>query len=256
MSSSRTGGSNLADAQKPMRIYGWRKKIGLLVPSTNYAMEFEFNKLAPSGVSICAARLKVEGNLNSVQDVVRMAEEQTEKAAIEVADAGVNLIVYGCTSGSFVRGLEYDKALTRRIEDLTGIPAVTTSTSVMEALREMKLRSIALVTPYSEDINRLEAKFLSDSGFRVANLISGVLHTDQMTPSVACKRAIEANNSEADGVFISCTSFQTIYIIGQLEKNIRKPVVSSNQASIWYAFKRLRISDAIVGFGRLLETPR
>jgi len=238
------------------RLYGWRGKIGLLVPSINFATEFELNKLAPQGVSICASRLKVNGDLNSVQEIIRISEEETGKAAKEVADAKVDLIIYGCTTGSFIRGIGYDKKLIERIERLTSIPAITTSTSVIEALKELEMKNVALVTPYNEEVNKLEEKFLSDNGFNVTNLVGGNLKADQMLSSIAYKRAKIADTPKSDGIFISCCSFQTINILKMLESDLAKPAISSNQATMWYALKKLKIRDAIVGYGTLLNNSR
>lgn len=234
-------------------LYGWRSRIGLLVPSTNFTMEFELSKLAPHGVSICVSRLKVKADLNTVPEILRLSEEETGKAAEEVADAKVDIIIYGCTAGSFVKGLGYDKKLVDRIENLTKVTTITISTSIIEALRELEMKNIALVTPYSEEINKLEEKFLSDSGFNVTNLVGGSLKPDQMLSSVAYKRGIMADTPESDGVLISCASFQTINILKMLENDIRKPVTSSNQATMWYALKKLKIRDTMIGYGSLLE---
>ena len=59
---------------------------------------------------------------------------------------------------------------------------------------------------------------------------------------------------EADGVFISCTAWRALEVVEELEQRLGKPVVTSNQATIWLALKRLGITTPIKGYGRLLET--
>jgi maleate cis-trans isomerase len=61
---------------------------------------------------------------------------------------------------------------------------------------------------------------------------------------------------EADGVFISCTGLDAMDIIEPLEQDLGKPVVTSNQASYWLAFKMARMGEPIYGYGKLLSMPR
>lgn len=245
----------MTGSYKVRQGYGWRGKVGLLVPSINFAMEYEFNKMAPRGVLVCAARLKVKGNLANAKSVLLMNREIENKAK-EVADAKVDVIVYGCTSGSFIGGSGYDKELISNIENLTNIPAITTSTSVIEALKELEIKNVALVTPYREEINRLEEDFLQSNGFSVSEVLGGILRSDQMLPSVAYERAKNAHLTGVEGIFISCTNFQTINIIEQIESNFGKPVISSNQATMWNTLKKLQIPDALIGYGSLLKRHR
>jgi maleate isomerase len=43
--------------------------------------------------------------------------------------------------------------------------------------------------------------------------------------------------------------------VAELERRTGKPVVSSNQASIWASFRALGLTTPIKGYGRLLEQP-
>lgn len=233
-------------------LYGWRGRIGLIVPSLNSSLEYEFNKMAPAGVSIVAARTRLEQGINGL---LQMSNE-LEKAVEDLATAHVDIILYGCTSGSLVKGLGYDRELTERIEKQSGVQAITTATAVIEALNELKLKKIGVVTPYEDEINIVTKKFLLDNGFDVVSFVGGKLQSEQMTSAMAYRRTKTADRPDAQGVFISCTNFQTIGILKKLEDDLRKPVISANQSSMWSVLKKLRIRDQIRGYGSLLERPR
>jgi len=79
------------------------------------------------------------------------------------------------------------------------------------------------------------------------------LSIGDLPPSSAYELAREANVQEADGIFISCTNFRAMEIIARLEDGLMKPVVTSNQASLWAALRAIKVGDRIKGFGRLLE---
>jgi maleate isomerase len=247
-------------------MYGWRARIGLLIPSANTTMEPEFNRMAPEGVSIHTARLKLSGF--SPEALIAMGKEVKEAARM-ILDTGPEVIVFGCTSGSFVKGVGHDQELVKEIEAATGRPATATSQAVLEALQHLKIQNVAVVTPYPDNINQKEKEFLEGNGIRVVGIKGAEYRTRAPFPPlakipvswiglhepyVAYKLALEVYREEADGIFISCTNFRTIEIIELLEKAIGKPVVTSNQATMVAALRKAGIQDRIKGYGTLMET--
>ncbi|MBW1842260.1 MAG: maleate cis-trans isomerase, partial [Deltaproteobacteria bacterium] len=126
-------------------MFGWRARIGIIIPSVNTTFEPECYKLAPDGVSFHFSRMPI-GDL-SVDGLRKMGETAIEKGK-ELAAAGVDLVVYGCTSGSFVDGKEHDEKITRDLEAATGIPSLTTSTAVLRALKAFSINTFAIASPY------------------------------------------------------------------------------------------------------------
>ncbi len=127
-------------------MYGWKARVGLIIPSLNTTIEPEFNTMKPDGVSIHATRL-LYVPASSVLGLKQMAEG-VEEAARLLATAGVNIIAYGCTTGSLVKGIGGDEELVARIEKTTGIPATTTATAVIRAFRELVISRVAVASPY------------------------------------------------------------------------------------------------------------
>ena len=233
-------------------MYGWRAKIGLLVPMTNTTIEPEFNKLAPDGVSIFAARLPTLGvdTVESLLEMQKHLEEACDRLAINP-----DIIVYGCTTGSLVKGVGFDKEIARKIEDTSRVPATTTSTAVVDAFLRMKIKQIVIGTPYNDELNEREVNFLEKSGFTVLNVKGLNLSPSERRekdPIVAYRLAKEVFHPRADGVFISCTNFRTIEIIEKLERDLNRPVITSNQATMWKALRIVGINDHIKGYGKLL----
>jgi maleate isomerase len=239
---------------------GWRGRIGLLVPSTNFTVEVEFFRAVPEGVSVHTARCvlrEVEREDEKVQAVIDMGKDVI-KAAKEVADIKPKVIAWACTAGSFIKGVGYDQELVRGVEKETGIKTLTTSTAVVSALKELNLKRIAVTTPYIREINEKEKIFLeqSISGLKVIEIRGlGILKAfdkGNLEPKSAYIAAREVDSPEADGVFISCTAWRTFEIIEALESDLKKPVITSNQATLWASLKVLGI-HGIKGYGQLLE---
>jgi len=235
-------------------MYGWNGKIGLLVPSVNTVVEPETNRMAPEGINIYAARMR-----NATVDVENTKDmlSHVNRATDELASAKMDVIAFACTAGSFFEGTSGEQELKTTIERIAGVPAVTTSGAVIEALQTLKLKKIVVATPYPDDMNNLERKFFAVNGFDVLDIkglgIVDAWSIGTVKPEETYEFARKVFNSDADGMFISCTNLRTIEIIERLEREIGKPVVTSNQATFWACLKALGYAEAIQGYGKLCE---
>ena len=229
-------------------------RLGLIVPSSNTTMEREFGRLSPEDFSVHTARLRL--TKVTVKELVEM-EKGVERAALRLADAGVDIIGYGCTSGSLYRGLGHDKTIEARIEKASGTPAVATAGAVIDALQGLNIQKVAVATPYVDEINDLEEEFLSSNGFQVTDLkglgIKENIEIGRLDSQDAFDLVMRLEYADADGVFISCTNFPTLDKIEELEDAIHKPVISSNTATFWAMLRRCGISIKIKDSGELLE---
>ncbi len=234
-------------------VYGWRARIGLIVPSSNTTMEPELYRMAPQGVSVHTSRVPLREVVPS--ELLEM-ERSALRAARELADAEVDLVLYGCTSGSLIGGPEFDRAIEVKIREATGRPALTTATAVVEALRALGARRVAVATPYVEEVNEAERRYLEAHGFEVVAVrgmgIRRNVEIGRVPPHEVYRLARSVYREGADGLFISCTNLRTIEVVELLERDLGVPVVTSNQASMWASLRRLGIGEKIGGFGRLL----
>ena len=239
-----------------------KKKLGLLVPAANTIMETDFHQWLPESVGLFVNRLyassKRKDTLANLQDI----DDHVEESARILAMAKPDVILFGCTSGSFLHGLGWDQEMVKQIEHAAGgIPAVTTSGCVLEALHEMKLQSISVVTPYPEDVNDRLKVFLRDAGFTITSFEGLNLEFDskgdtlsqKVMPDEIYEIGVRVDRPEADGLFISCTSFRAGEAIERLEQALRKPVVTANQASLWSALRHLEIEVSVPNAGLLFR---
>jgi len=244
-----------------MGSLGWRARIGLIVPSVSITCETEFHRLVPNGVTVHSARMYLKET--TPESLARMLED-VERAAKMLADVAPHVIAFACTSGSFFEGIKGNERLIKLIESASGVPAATTSSAMAEALRALGIKKVALATPYLDEINARERSFLEENGFDVVNVkglqLAAPARRDQPTdiemqsPSSVYELAESANTDEADGIFISCAGLRALEVAENLERDLGKPVATSNMSLIWYVLRRrLHITDPIEGYGRLLQ---
>lgn len=224
--------------------YGWRAKLGVITPANGTSMEMEFHKYAPEGVATMTQRILFE---KVDQDGLSALADRSVEAAKILASAKPDLLLFGCTTGSLIHGVGYDQELIGRLEKAAGIPATTTSTALTAALRALHVRRLVVATPYSKSVDQAEKKFLEDSGFEVLD-IRGLGYTDpncmpRTTVTEMYRLAKEMLCPEADAVFISCTGINVMDGIQAMEKDFGRPVVTSNQVSLWYALKLMGVRE-------------
>lgn len=235
-------------------MYGWRGRIGLIVPSSNTTMEMELHEALPEGVSLHTARMPLKGVTE--EELLKMSALAVESAKL-LKDADVDIILYGCTSGSFIGGENFENELEDRIENEVKLPVITTSSAVLAALNALEAQQVLILTPYTEEINKREREFLEANEFEVLDIRGmGIVENTKigrLEPYEAYRLAKAMFTEEADALFISCTNFRTFEVIEELEDDLGIPVVTSNQASLWYALRELEINESILGLGTLLR---
>ena len=235
-------------------MYGWRGRVGLLVPSVNTVAEPEMNRIAPEGIVAFAARMR---NTKADFDDTLGLIKHVERATDELMSAHVDVVAFTCTAGSFIQGGKGEDELKKLMEKTAHVPSVTTSGAVVRALKTLKARKLVIATPYPEEINRLEKAFFEEKGFEVL-AIKGLGITDAFLigcemPENTYRFVKSMDNPSANAIFISCTNYRTFDIIERLEKDCKKPVVTSNQATFWAALRTIGCMEPIHGFGTLLQ---
>jgi len=234
-------------------VYGWRARIGILVPASDTTCENEFRKMAPEGVSIHVSRMAFPGT-NTPEALSRLIDEVEEVAKLLIP-ASVDAIAFCCTSGSFIKGPGYDQEIIRRIKRVFPGTVTTTTTSVIEAFKALDIKRVAVASPYIDEINQALKRYLESVGIEVVSIkgLGIVKDTEvgKLTPEVAYELAKKIDRPEAQAVFISCTNFRSLEVIDILEKDLEKPVVTSNQATMWNLLRLLGIHGSIKRYGEL-----
>ena len=241
-------------------MYGRRGRIGLITLATDTSVLPEYTRVMPDGVAVYPAPIVLPRGEVTAAALAEMLEgDQLERAAALLAWADVGVIVFACTTGSLVHGVGWDRELIARIERASGIAATTTTTTVLAALHAVGATSLAVATPYIDELNAIERAFLEASEFRVSAIAGLGCATDaeigRLEPDDAVAVVDRVDSPAADAVFISCTNFHCLPAVAELERRRGKPVVTSNLAGAWAALRGIGIDDAIPGYGQLLTLP-
>lgn len=228
----------------------------MLIPSGNVIIEPQVNAMLPEGVAVYVNRLPLVGS--SEAELLAMAEN-VEGAARLLAHARVAFIAFNCTAVStFSSEMEAD--IKRRISEATGLRALATSEALVAALRALGARRIVLVSPYLQAVNDREVAFLEGHGFEVLSETGLGLNTNTemaaLPPEVWIDLAQRRRDARADAYLVSCTAVRSAEVIDELERELGRPVVTSNQALVWHCLRAAGLEESVEGYGALLAGAR
>jgi maleate isomerase len=238
-------------------MFGWRARLGFLLPPGNPTVEPEMIALAPDGVSVHFHRMAAHGAPGSLE-----GQDERTRTMIDNIDGSIELlasvephvIVVAHTATSYHLGRQGEADLIARLQKSTGTRVITAFGSVLRALERLDVRRLALGTPYSPQTTLQGKTLLEAHGLQVVNFanLEGVTNIYEETAERAYRLARSIDREEADAVFLSGTGMPTLAILEVLEQDLGKPVISSASAMMWHALRLAGVRQSIPRYGRLL----
>ena len=233
-----------------------KHRVGLILPSVNIRMEPELYRCVQlvDDFNFYTTRVLLD---NTTEETLKAMEHDLARAAEMIATVLPEVVIYGCTSGSFIRGSNGNASIIDVIKEKCGCSVVTASQAMIDSLHRVGAERITLVTPYTDDINRKEKKFLEENGF-IVNALKGlqIVPAEELrtTPAEVIEELVmDTDVPESDAVFISCTDVEGFHICDGLERKLGKPVVTSNIACLWSMLQQLHHPVKIIDHGILLR---
>ena len=211
-------------------------------------------RYAPPGVQAHVTRLRMTGTHHvPIEELLPRIVE----ASLALADARCDPIVFHCTASSMEAGIDGEARVLEAMRTATGSQVATTATGTLAAMRALGLRRIAVLSPYVAATHQHEIEFLEEAGLSIiGGRCLGLSGSDEylaVTPEDWLHIVQTETPEEAQGVFLSCTNIHTPEVVEPLELVLHRPVVTSNQATLWYALRLLGLDEKVIGLGRLFN---
>lgn len=236
-----------------------RKRIGVLTPSSNTALEPLTSAMVATvpGVSAHFARFTVTEISMQEAALRQFDDSKILEAARLLADAHVDVIGWSGTSSSWL-GFERDAQLCARITEATGIPATTSVMALNELLAAAGVRKLGLVTPYRADVQeRIVANFRSigvDCSAERHLDISVNFDFAEVEPETLARMAREVAAAGCDAITMLCTNLRSAQLAETLERELGLPVFDSTATVVWKALKLIGADTRQVrGWGRMFR---
>jgi maleate isomerase len=245
-------------------VLGWRRKFGVIGPSTNTIVQPDFDMMRPAGVTNHYSRIftpnaKAVSN-ESFMAGINVIGGNVLDAVRSVMTCEPDYLVMGMSSVTFSGGAAGADAFVAKVEQEAGVRISVGSHSSTAALKAYGgVKRIAFLSPYYPVANAEVRRYFTDSGFDVVRDMcleckswTGIA---EVPPEVLREKLIELNGNgrDTDALIQVGTNLSMVRLAAAAEMWLGKPVIAINTATYWHALRANGIKDKIAGFGRLLE---
>ena len=246
------------------RWIGERARIGIAIPSTNIAVEYDCQRIIPEGVTWHFGRFYIEvRDLSDNETFLKFVEAIQGTLPLSMRDlvtAEITYAMMGMSAETFWGGKAGNDAFQQRIREIIGpdVELTTGANAANAALKAFGIKNIAVLTPYQPVADEQVRQFFGENGYeikRLHGLKCDSAHGIANTPRSQVLDVVvnELNGDDVDAIVQVGTNLSTVDLFPTLEQQLGKPMIAINIALIWHALRAAGIEDKFFGKGRLLE---
>lgn len=245
-------------------VLGWRRKFGVLGPSTNTIVQPDFEMMRPAGVTNHYSRIFTPNAQAVSNETFTAGTELIGRNVLEavrsVMTSSPDYLVMGMSAVTFYGGAAGADAFQAKVERESGVGVSIGSHSCTAAMKAYGgIKRIAFLSPYYPVANREVARYFTESGFEVVRDIylecKSWTAIAEVTTDVLRDKLIALNGDarDVDAIIQVGTNLSMVRLAAAAEMWLGKPVIAINTATYWHALRQNGIADKIPGLGRLLE---
>ncbi|GAA2376533.1 MULTISPECIES: maleate cis-trans isomerase family protein [Catellatospora] len=240
---------------------GWRRKFGVIAPSTNTIVEPDFYSMTVPGVTAHFSRIHIRNQDLSddanFEHLLTQIRDEIGSACERVLTCEPDYMVMGMSAETFWGGVEGNREFVRQIKAITGLEVATGAEACERALKIYGARRIGVVTPYQPVGDQNVVKFFSEIGFEVT-AIEGLKCPTAVAIAHVTEDELRDAIRKVDGpdvdAIVQCgTNLSMVRLADEAERWLGKPVIAINAATWWMALRDNGIDDKVHGAGSLLR---
>jgi maleate isomerase len=242
-------------------------KIGQIVPSSNVTMETEIPALLRSREDVSPEKFTFHSSRMRMKKVTKeelaAMDAASDECASELSDAHVDVMGYACLVAIMSMGKGYhcisqERLHQKTVENKFPTPVVTSAGALVNGLKVLGAKKIAVITPYMKPLTQLVIEYLEDQGFEVLDSISleipenlEVAAQDPMNLIEIYKRL---NLTNVDVLVLSaCVQMPSLAAVSIIEKECGIPVTTAAICTTYEMLKVLNLDTQIPIGGKLLS---
>lgn len=242
-------------------------RIGQIVPSSNTTMETEIPAVfmsretcEPERFTFHSSRMRMQ---NVTKDELVAMDRDSDRCAVELADARVDVLGYACLVAIMSMGNGYHRTsesrLHQRTLDVGGpAPVVTSAGALVDGLKAMGAKRVSILTPYMKPLTAVVVAYIENEGIEVVDSmsleVSSNLDVGRLDPRAPIELTKKLNINGVDAVVASaCVQMPSLPSVQAIEDRIGLPVLSAAVATTYMMLKKLGLSSSVPGFGSLLS---
>ncbi|KQT11255.1 maleate cis-trans isomerase family protein [Ramlibacter sp. Leaf400] len=242
-------------------------RVGQIVPSSNTTMETEIpamlrarEAVAPERFSFHSSRMRMK---HVTKEELAKMDGDSGRCALELSDARVDVLGYACLVAIMSMGRGYHRQSEQRLHSLTvengaAAPVVTSAGALIDGLRTLGARKIAVLTPYMKPLTALVVDYIENEGFEVQDAVSleiqDNLAVGARDPRAPIELSRKLNTANCDAVVLSaCVQMPSLASIQPVQDRIGIPVVSAAVCTVYSMLGALGLDPVVPNAGALLS---
>ncbi|MFM0742110.1 Asp/Glu racemase [Paraburkholderia xenovorans] len=242
-------------------------RVGQIVPSSNTTMETEVPAMFrmreyefPERFSFHSSRMRMK---KVVKEELEAMDRDSDRCAIELSDARVDVLGYACLVAIMSMGKGYHRTAEARLTGQTernGAPApvVTSAGALVDGLHAMGAKRVSVVCPYMKPLTKLVVEYIESEGIEVQDYIAleipDNLEVAAQDPARLTEIYKRLNTANTDALVLSaCVQMQSLPSIQKVENEAGIPTISAAVATTWQLLRRLNLTSRVEGCGALLS---
>lgn len=247
------------------RLLRISQKFALLVPSTNTAVEVEYNKMRPEGVVLATRGCLIPPFKVTTEDefvaMVKAIGDATEQGLRDALTCKPDHVIFGYSAETFWDGKERSDREFKKYNDIAqevgGCNITFGAQAIMDALAcYPRVKKVGVITPYMPVGDNMVVKFMSDIGYEVVRIQGhsspGPVEIAHEPFGKTRQLVHEVDGDDVDMILQAGTNLYFAELAAQMEQELGKPVLSINALTFWHALRSNGIADRVSGFGSLL----
>ena len=236
-------------------------RFGVIIPSTNTAVEEDMWTIRPPGATFHAGRMYIaDPRLGSNDEFEALLAQIRASIRVAIRDVMTCLpthLLMGMSAETFWGGVAGNEAFTERVREQSGLEVSTGATACRAALEAFGARRIAVFSPYQPIADEQVCTFFTEAGFDVAAIDGLRCPTATAIAEVGPDRLAEMvasiDRPDVDAIVQVGTNLSFVAQAAGLESQLGKPVIAINAATLWHALRATGNTAPIAGHGRLLR---
>ncbi len=236
-------------------------RLGFLYPG--YSAEDDYplmREMVTAEVDVEVVHTAMELDAHQIDALLEIGGSGPLLAGTEqLRDRGSDVVIWACTSGSFVFGREGARRQAEEIAEVAGVPASSTSWAFVNAIEAVGVRRVAIAATYPPDIASAFADFLAVESVETvavgAEDILTAAEVGTLDRDRVLKFVVSGDHPEAEAVLVPDTALHTAALVEELEGALDKPVLTANQVTMWEALRLVGALETQDGFGTLFRSP-
>ncbi|WP_372740820.1 Asp/Glu racemase [Neptunomonas sp.] len=242
-------------------------RVGQIVPSSNITMETEIpamltarQLIRPERFTFHSSRMRMK---TVSKDELAAMDNESDRCALELSDARVDVMGYACLVAIMAMGLGYHRESESRLRKCTlengaDTPIVTSAGALVQGLKTMEAKRIALVAPYMKPLTEMVVDYIRAEGFDVVDYraleIQDNLDVARHDPMNLPEIVQSMNLDNVDVIVLSaCVQMPSLAAISKVEALTGKPVITAAAATAYQLLKALKLEPVVPGAGALLS---